>query len=161
MTAGYFGIQALLPRSGALVLRMFVGTGGVVAEPTQELLMKHRSYLVDALSVHSPRNERSDLGTAFVRGFAAFEQIYPICVFDRARDDCDDWLGSAFPSPTVKRVRHNGDHSATGRLEADSPGNYLVLQPCEWTFSAPAMEPVPMVRPLAASALERCSPRSS
>jgi hypothetical protein len=49
-------------------------TRGVAAEPAYELLMKHRGDLADALSVPDSRNDRSDLGTVFVRRRAAFEQ---------------------------------------------------------------------------------------
>jgi hypothetical protein len=58
--------------------------------------MKHRGYLVDALSVPDPRNDRSDLGTVFVRWGAAFEQADRICVLDRPFDGCDEGLVAPF-----------------------------------------------------------------
>jgi hypothetical protein len=72
------------------------GTGSVLTEPTQELLTKHRSSLVNALSVDDSRNNRSDLGTVLVRGCAAFEQPDRICVIDRALDGCDEALKTRF-----------------------------------------------------------------
>jgi len=79
--------------------RPFVGlarAGGLRAEPAHKLVMKHRSDLVAALRVHHSRNDRSDLGAIFVRGCAAFEQTYRICVIDRALDGCDEYLVTRF-----------------------------------------------------------------
>src|SRR5262249_51793613 len=64
--------------------------GGVLAEPTHEFLMEHRSDLVDALKVHDSRNDRSDLAAIFLRGRAAFEQTDRICLIDRPLDSCDE-----------------------------------------------------------------------
>ena len=69
---------------------MLARAGGLLAEPTQEFLMKHLSDLVGALTFHDPRNDRSDLAAVFVRRRAAFEQTDRICVIDRRLDGCEE-----------------------------------------------------------------------
>jgi hypothetical protein len=56
-----FGIRVELSRSCPPVLRIRRGTGSVVAEPTQELLMKHRAGSVNSDLPFSGNSGRSEL----------------------------------------------------------------------------------------------------
>lgn len=58
--------------------------------------MEHRGDLVDVLRVHNPRNDRSDFWAVFVRGCAAFDQTYRICVVNCPLDGCDQCLVARF-----------------------------------------------------------------